>query len=88
MKNRLRGEIYLISIRTYDDKNVIVKFVFEETTYQWVTSSHWKKASNITYKQYHEKFIASWNDEGMDNYNNNRIATNVRELKTISNNGC
>jgi hypothetical protein len=80
---RIKGEIYIISIRTYDDKNVIVKFIYNEQVYNWITSSHWKKASAITYINYNVKFLASFNDDGVDTYGENRIATNVRCIKKL-----
>jgi len=78
---RKRGEIYLISVRTFDYKNVIVKFIFEDQCYEWITSSHWKKSSEITYMHYREKFNASFNDLGFDNYQTNKIASNVRRVR-------
>ncbi len=80
--NRTRGEICIISIRPYDDKNVIVKFIYNEQVYNWITSSHWKKASAITYINYRENFLASFNDAGVDT-GENRIATNVRRIKKL-----
>ncbi len=80
-KKRIKGEVYIVLIRTYDDKNVIVSFIFNDIKYKWITSSHWKKASAITYINYREKFLASFNDEGFDVYGENKVASNMRLIK-------
>ena len=79
---RLKGEVYIVLIRTYDDKNVVVTFIFNDIKYKWVTSSHWKKASAITYINYHEKFLSSFNDEGFDAYGD-KVASNMRLIKKL-----